>query len=102
MDVNITGNEISQLIVETVESFAEENNIAVVLPCSLETRLFGGNSAFDSMALVSLIVQIEEVIEEKIGMALILADEKAMSRRTSPFSNISSLAEYIVEILNKE
>ena len=102
MNVSITNDSISNLIIETVESFAKENDIAVKLPCSLETRLFGGNSVFDSMALVSLIVQIEEVIEEKIGKSLILADEKAMSRRTSPFSNISSLTEYILEILNKE
>ena len=102
MDIKITNDEISKLIIETVESFAEENNIAVKLPCSLETRLFGGNSVFDSMALVSLIVQIEEVIEEKIGKSLILADEKAMSRRTSPFSDIFNLSEYILEILNKE
>jgi acyl carrier protein len=102
MNSNISNDKIVKLIIETVESFALDNKIEVKLPCSLETRLFGGNSAFDSMALVSLIVQIEEEIEEKFGKSLILADEKAMSRRTSPFSNISSLSDYITEILNNE
>jgi acyl carrier protein len=101
MEVNISRDEISALIIDTVEAFAGENSIEINLPCNEETRLFGGNSVFDSMALVSLIVQIEEALEEKIGESLILADEKAMSRRTSPFSNISSLSEYVFEILYK-
>jgi hypothetical protein len=102
MFANIKKDEISKLIIETVEGYAEENSISVKKPCSLETRLFGGDSLFDSIALVSLIVRIEEVVEEKFDKSIILADEKAMSRRTSPFSNISNLSEYILEIINKE
>jgi hypothetical protein len=102
MKTIVTKNQISTLIIETVLSFAKDNTIEIELPCNEETRLFGGKSVFDSMALVSLIVQIEEAVEETFSKSIILADEKAMSRRTSPFSNIANLTEYVFEILSKE
>ncbi len=63
-------------------------------------KLFGGESLLDSLGLVSFIVSIEEEIEDKLGISIILADEKAMSRRTSPFSRVSYLVDYILEIIN--
>jgi hypothetical protein len=46
-----------------------------------------------------LVVNIEEDIETELGISLILADEKAMSRRTSPFSRIVNLIDYINELV---
>ena len=57
----------------------------------------------DSMSLVALIVQIEELIDDLYDESLTLASEKAMSRRTSPFSRVQYLVDYIEElILNNE
>ncbi|MED4454441.1 hypothetical protein [Metabacillus fastidiosus] len=72
------------------------------LKFSLDTVLFGSNATLDSLALVSLIVAIEERIEEKTGFLVTLADDKAMSRKSSPFRNVSSLSEYIEEIIKDE
>jgi hypothetical protein len=60
-----------------------------------ETRLLGSQSVLDSMHLVSLIVTIEREVEETFGVALTLADERALSMKTSPFRSIQSLADYI-------
>ena len=60
-----------------------------------ETRLLGSQSVLDSMHLVSLIVTIEREVEDTLGMALTLADERALSMNASPFRSIQSLADYI-------
>ena len=60
-----------------------------------ETRLLGSQSVLDSMHLVRLIVAIEREVEDTLGMALTLADERALSMNASPFRSIQSLADYI-------
>ena len=60
-----------------------------------ETRLLGSQSVLDSMHLVSLIVTIEREVEDTFGVALTLADERALSMKESPFRSIQSLADYI-------
>jgi len=60
-----------------------------------ETRLLGAQSVLDSMRLVSLIVTIEREVEDAFGVALTLADERALSMNESPFRSIQSLADYI-------
>ena len=50
--------------------------------------------ALDSMALVSLVIAVEQAIEEKYGVAVALADEKALSQRSSPYRTVNSLAAY--------
>ena len=60
-----------------------------------ETRLLGSESVLDSMHLVSLIIAIEREVEDTFGVALTLADERALSMTESPFRSIQSLADYI-------
>jgi acyl carrier protein len=60
-----------------------------------ETQLLGSHSILDSMHLVSLIVAVEREVEETFGLALTLADERALSMKASPFRSIQSLADYI-------
>lgn len=64
-----------------------------------EAALFGPNSPLDSMGLVSLITNIEQIIEEKTGEYVPIADERAMSMESSPFQNVASLNSYIMQLL---
>ena len=54
------------------------------------------------MDLVSFIVELEEEIEDKLQVEIILADERAMSRTTSPFINSVTLSKYILELIENE
>jgi acyl carrier protein len=91
--------KVVNLIYKVIEQFNNESETKIDISAGIETRLFGGNGKLDSLALVNLIVSIEEAIEEEFNNSIILADEKAMSRRTSPFSSIKTLVIYIDEIL---
>ena len=66
------------------------------------TQLFGSKSKLDSMGLVSLIVTVERLIDEKHGKTVTLASEKAFSRSSSPFRTTTTLAQYVEELLSEE
>src|SRR5438477_12963183 len=60
-----------------------------------ETRLLGSRSVLDSLHLVGLLITIEREVEDIFGVALTLANERALSMKESPFRTIQSLADYI-------
>lgn len=62
---------------------------------SLDTQLLGREARFDSLGLVSLIVNVEERVIDEFEVALILGDEQAMSQRRSPFRTLGTLVEYV-------
>jgi acyl carrier protein len=66
------------------------------------TRLFGSNGILDSISLVSLILEVEERVNDEFGKNIVLADERAMSQRTSPFRSVRALCAYIEKMLNEE
>ena len=80
------------------DGFADENQIIK----SLDTRLFGGDSIIDSLGLVHLIVLIEEKVNEEFDLTLIIADERAMSQRNSPFKSVDTFADYILELIKEQ
>lgn len=60
------------------------------------THLFGIGADMDSLELVSLILAVESRVSIEFGVAVTLADEKAMSQRNSPFLTVRTLADYII------
>ena len=68
---------------------------------STKTVLFGNNGQLDSLGLVSLLVIIEQNIEDEFDVSITIADERAMSQKHSPFRTIGTLADYI-DMLLKE
>ena len=68
---------------------------------SEETRLIGGNSPLDSIALVSLIVELEQQIEERYDVTTTLTDDQAMSEKRSPFRTVGALVSLIVQRLDR-
>ncbi len=67
-----------------------------------ETKLFGEDGALDSLALVSMITDLEGEIHDEFEKDIILADEKAMSQKNSPFNTVESLINYIDMLINEQ
>ena len=85
---------IMGIVIQCVEEYYNSQDISE--SASKNTVLFGNKSMLDSIGLVSVIADIESrFIDEDIEISL--TSEKAMSRRNSPFRNISTLAEFIKE-----
>ncbi|MBI2685883.1 MAG: hypothetical protein HYX27_06185 [Acidobacteria bacterium] len=66
---------------------------------SADTRLFGGDSILDSTALVSLLIEIEQQLNDTHHVEIVIADDRAMSQKRSPFRTIGSLAEYLAVLV---
>lgn len=66
-----------------------------------KTQLFGSNSNIDSLSLVSVIVDLEETLSSSYNIDISLTDDRAMTREISPFKNISTLVDYIEEIISE-
>jgi acyl carrier protein len=60
-----------------------------------ETPLYGRDGVLDSMGLVALVVAVEQEVEERLQIGVILADEKAMSLSHNPFRTVGVFAEYL-------
>jgi len=80
------------LVTKVAALIAEAENKAPPVPGGL---LYGADGAFDSITLVALIVAVEQAVEQEFGAVLVLADEKAMSQRKSPFRSVETLVEHI-------
>ena len=93
--------KIIDAIFDAVESLNPQLPTEQRLEKSADTVLFGKNGRLDSIALVNLIVAIEGEIEERFGIIITLADQKAMSQKNSPFQSIKSLADYIRILLEE-
>jgi len=93
-------SEIYETIYEAIDEFHASKGEGV-LEKSPETALFGAGSVLDSMGLVNLIVTIEQSLEDKLDVVITLTDERAVSRKNSPFRTVEALAQYI-HLLMKE
>ena len=93
---------IEEFLLNKINEFVRENNLEISEKINLNTRLIGSSSFFDSMDLVSFIVEVEQDIEEKFNLRVQLATERAMSRSSSPFVSLETLSNYIVEIAKNE
>src|SRR4029077_13785079 len=86
-------------VLRVIYAALDEHNEAVEAPARLEksedTVLFGRGGSLDSVGLVRLVVAVEQGIEERFGVAITLADERAMSQQRSPFRSVGALAEYV-------
>ena len=85
--------EIIDLILETAKELGEDET-GLTDNLSADTRLFGEGGVLDSMGLVTLVIAVEQAIEDKYDVSPGLADEKALSQKHSPYRTVSSLADY--------
>lgn len=92
---------LNEIIYPAVDEAKNTIGSAAGLERSPESRLFGGG-ALDSLGLVRFIVLVEERIQDRTQLELTLVSDKAMSRSSSPFRTLQTLADYIGEYLAEE
>lgn len=90
-----TEGEVLRIVYLAIDELNPQLSPERRLEKSTETALFGRAGRLDSLGLVSLIVAIEQAVEDQLAVSVVLADEKAMSQRSSPFQTVGSLAAYV-------
>ncbi len=92
---------LSEILFPAVDDAKRTIKAAAAMERTGDTILYG-DGGLDSMGLVQFIVLAEEQVEDRTGVELTLASDKAMSRKSSPFRTLATLAEYIDECLKEE
>ena len=92
---------IENIIIESLREYNQELESVELNNPTNKTKLYGERSVLDSMGLVYLITDIEEKISDQFSKNIVLADEKAMSQKTSPFRDVESLTKYIQNLLEE-
>jgi acyl carrier protein len=72
------------------------------LSLDVNTALIGKGAVIDSLALVNLLVSVEQAVSDKFGREITIASERAMSRKSSPFRTTATLIEFVAELLSDE
>jgi hypothetical protein len=95
-------NAISEIIIDTLRSFdfVDPDKLRPVF--NETTVLFGNEGLFDSIGLVTFILDVEENIRSKSGISITLADQRAMSQSKSPFRRVSLLADYAAQLIAEQ
>ena len=92
---------IESLVIKTTQQIIDQDELNISEKLDGKTPLFGKSGILDSVGLVTLVIEIEEAIEEQFDVMISLADEKAMSQKTSPFQTIGSLAKYADSLIQE-
>ena len=97
MNANVDENVVQ----ETVLTAIRQTNLARTPDSQIseapDAVLFGDGSPLDSLGLVSLLMEVEELLRDE-GIDVTLSDERAMSQKSSPFRSISVLTHYICDV----
>jgi D-alanine--poly(phosphoribitol) ligase subunit 2 len=98
----MTTPDILQLLLRSAEDMNPSLTSPIDIKKGADAALFGPQGALDSMGLVRFVGEIEAVIEDETGVSVVLASERAMSQRRSPFLTIGSLAAYVEDLLKEQ
>jgi acyl carrier protein len=90
-----------KIVIQALELSNQSRSDDTQIPLLDTTILFGQNGHLDSMALVALLMDIEDAFQEQ-GLDISLSDEKAMSLSRSPFKNIPSMTQYIHDVITAQ
>ena len=96
MDIDMITNR--QIVIQALELSNQSRSDDTQIPLSDTSILFGLNGHLDSMALVAMLMDIEDAFQEQ-GIDISLSDEKAMSLSRSPFKDIPSMTQYIHDVI---
>jgi len=90
-----------EVVAKAVAELAEDMGFPALVNPVESTPLFGGDDGIDSLSLVRLVADVERQAERELGKKVVLADERAMSRRNSPFRTVGTLGELLHERLGE-
>jgi hypothetical protein len=94
----IAADVVDTVIFRALEAVNAERKPDDQVLISSSTPLFGVDAAIDSLEFVSVITDVETSLNLEHGMAISLADDRAMSRPVSPYSTVATLRDYVLEL----
>lgn len=94
----ITEATVEAVILNALANLNAERPADEQLVVGPETVLFGVDAEIDSLALISVIVDVESTLTAEHGLEIVLTDDRAVSQPESPFVNVGTLKRYIMTL----
>ena len=94
-------SEMIELVISVVTNYLSSIDGGSNENVNDNTRLIGQGALLDSLGLVTVIMDIEQQINDCLGISITIADDRAMAQEKSPFRSVSSLAEYTFILINE-
>lgn len=92
----IARSDAFEIVLASLKEVFEQTGTAPPAALTDETVLVGDAAVLDSLGVVQLIVEIEQRVEAKHDVSITLANDKAMSARSSPFRTVGVLTDHVV------
>ena len=97
----LTKENVLEIIFRALQNLNDELDDNDKFEAGPNTPLFGPNATLDSLALVSVIVDVEGDVSTALGHSISLTDDRAMSQEISPFDDVQTLLNYIMILANE-
>ena len=97
----LTRDNVLEIILRALQNLNDELSDNDKFVASSNTALFGTNAQLDSLALVSVIVDVEGDVSSALSRSISLTDDRAMGQEISPFDNVQTLLNYIMTLVDE-
>src|SRR5207248_2396765 len=97
----IEAEQVEALLLEALGNLNRELGQDRKIDVRRDTILFGREAELHSLTLVSFVVAVEAMLQERLGVPISLIDERPMRRAVSPFRNVQTLKDYILSIASQ-
>lgn len=91
--------ETTAVVLEAVRYVGEDQKKVELIDATESTRILG---VLDSLGVVFLLTELEERISDSLDIEIVLADERAMSQKTSPFRRVNTLIKYVDLLISEQ
>ncbi len=91
--------EIEAIVLRAIHNINLAREPHAQIEESPRAAIFGPDSPLDSLGLVSLLIDVEEAMNDR-GFDIMLSDARAMSQTLSPFRSVPALVAHIQSVLS--
>ena len=89
-----------EIIFEAIDLHNHTCSPEMILRKSTDQLLIDEKGCLDSLASLTLLVQIETLLSEKLSININVIDESKLLELNSPYKEVSSLVSFIIELIH--
>jgi len=87
---------MQELIIESLKELNKDLELKEFENITSNTPIF---EVLDSVAVLDLILDLEERLQKKYNRYIQIADDKTMDAQNTPFKNVETLSKYLKELI---
>jgi hypothetical protein len=96
----IDSAQVERAVLQALENINQSRPSDKQLDVSPTAVIFGQGSLLDSLGLVALLIDLEDILRDA-GLEVTLSDERAVSQRSSPFRTVPTLTSYVLSLADR-